>query len=72
MNVGPELDKKIPRIDKNPLDYIKETVDDTIFLTPSNEKEISKIIKELRDCATGWDELPSYILKNSKYIIILP
>jgi hypothetical protein len=37
-----------------------------MFLNPTTQLEISQIIDKLKNCATGWDGIPSSVLKSSK------
>ena len=39
-----------------------------IFLAPCNLQEINTITDNLKNCATGWDNLPSTVLKANKNI----
>jgi hypothetical protein len=69
INIGQVLDKKIPPSRTNPNQYIKKTYNINIFLSPATNDEIEKIIDNLRDCATGWDNIPASILKDNKAIL---
>jgi hypothetical protein len=68
-HVGPTLDNKIPSTTTDPLSYIPNNYTINIFLQPTTPEEIVKIIDKLRNCAVGWDGLPSSILKDNKYIL---
>ena len=68
-NVGITLDNKIPKADKDPLSFIQGTYEKSIFLVPCDEYEVNKIIDKLKDCATGWDEIPSTIIKENKRLL---
>ena len=46
-NIGPSLAKNIPVVDNNPNDYLKNRVEDTIFLKPLEEEELKEVISNL-------------------------
>jgi hypothetical protein len=43
-----------------------------LLLTPASTEEIGKIIDKLKDCATGWDNIPAILLKENKDILKPP
>jgi hypothetical protein len=65
-NIGPVLDKKIPTTTTDPTSFIKKGCNANIFLSPCTKEEIDKITDNLKNCATGWDHLPSSVLKANK------
>jgi hypothetical protein len=67
-NIGSILDTKIPKNSTNPLSFIPKNYTFNIFLDPTSELEINKIVDNLKDCAVGWDNFPSYILKEHKLL----
>ena len=69
MNIGPNLYKKIPNNITNPTDYIPNTYTVNMYLNPTDPDEMSKIIDRLKDCASGWDCIPSSVLKSTKIYI---
>lgn len=62
-NIGKSLAEKIPRQNGSPLDNMKGTFPNSVFLNPASETEISNIINKLTSTATGWDGINSTILK---------
>ena len=64
-NIGPNLAKGIPKVDIDPLSYMGEALKETLFLSPETETEINKIIKALKDFATGHDDISAQFLKLS-------
>jgi hypothetical protein len=68
VNIGPVLDNKIPKSSINPISFIKKNYPSNIFLAPCTEVEIGKVIDKLKNCATGWDLIPSSLLKSNKPI----
>ena len=65
-NIGPTLDNKIRRTSTNPISYIKTCCIHNIHLSPCTDLEIGKIIENLKNCASGWDNLPAQVLKENK------
>ena len=68
VNIGPVLDNKIPTTNVDPLSYIKKNYPSNIFLLPCDEEKIRKVIDKLKNCVTGYDLIPSILLKNNKNI----
>ena len=67
-NIGPTLDSKIPPSSRTPSSYIKTSCPVNLFLSPCHLDEINRTIDNLKNCATGWDHLPSSLLKENKHI----
>ena len=70
--VAPYLAKHIPKVDIYPLSFIKEALKETLFLSPVTETEINKIIRALKDSATGHDDIRSQFLKLALNSIVDP
>ena len=68
-DIGENLDKKIPKSSKNPLEYIKKQYTINMFMVPVTIEEVNKIISDLKTCAPGWDHIPSKLLKENTEII---
>jgi hypothetical protein len=66
VNIGSNLDKKKSKTNKSPLDYINNNYTVNMYLNPTSADEISKIIDKLKDCACGWDDVPSSVIKSTK------
>ena len=62
---GPNLAKLIPHVKKVPMAYMGDAVQDTIFLDPVTFDEISTIVSNLKNNATGFDEISAVYLKMS-------
>ena len=65
VNVGPKLATKIPLIDKSPLSYGHSRVSESKFLTPVTAVELEKMVLNLKNSATGWDEINAMFLKTA-------
>ena len=61
--IGTNMAKRIPKIDMNPLSFMREALKETLFLSHVTETEINKIIRALKDSATGHDDINSQFLK---------
>jgi exonuclease III len=68
-NIGPTLDKKIPTTNTCPLSFIPKNYTINLILDPVTDQEISRIICKLKNCAVGWDNFPSSILKDNKVLL---
>ena len=64
-DIGGKLDKIIPRSDRHPSTYITKQYQLSMFLIPTDQIEIKKTIKKLKDCAVGWDGIPAKLLKDN-------
>ena len=69
VNVGPNIDKTIPRTKKLPLDYLVNRNPNSIFLVPVTPSEIEIIIDSLNsDKSTGPYSIPPYVfVKTSQH-----
>ena len=65
INIGTQLDKSMPKPKNDPLYYLKNTHEKSIFLNPCDEDEIRKHISSLKNGAPGWDEITSKIIKEN-------
>ena len=72
VNIGHELDKKIPISTKDPISFMKGNYTDCLYLRPCNSEEIAQIINNLKNCATGHDEFPSVLLKRNLTLVKEP
>ena len=71
VNVGSTLASAITPANKNPSDYM--TNNKAIFVVSSvTETEIGKIIDNLKESSSGWDELKPQIMKFIKQNIKIP
>jgi hypothetical protein len=68
-NIGTTLDKKIPVNNKDPTSYIPSNSNASIFLRPCTKEELLKYITNLRNCAAGWDQVPSSLLQENQLVI---
>ena len=51
INVGPNLASKIPKDNRSPTVYIKQTITETMLVSPVEENE--EIVKSLKDGSSG-------------------
>ena len=65
VNVGPDIDKTIPKSIHNYQDYLSDLKNNkTFFMSPTNSKEVFDIIASLDiNKSTGPNSIPVYILK---------
>ena len=67
VNVGSNIDKKIPRTKKSPLAYLKKRISNSLFLSPTTPEEIETIIQSSNVKKSYWPLQYSFIsIKNSE------
>ena len=57
VNVGPNLAKKIPEQKQNPLDFLKNMISNTIYLSPVTPSEVISIMGSCKDSSPGFDDI---------------
>ena len=73
VNVGPNIDKSIPRSRKAPLDYLKNSNPSSLFLAPVTPDKIEIIIKSLNTKKSiGPYSIPVFLLKILSWHIAKP
>ena len=72
-SISKELQKHIPPTKRNFLDYLKNTIAESFFLTPTTPEEISDLIQTLSsNKSTGPNSIPTSILKKIINKISIP
>ena len=71
-NVGPSLASKIPSDSRSPTIFMKERVNTSIVLDNVTTKEVSIIIKNLKEGSCGWDGINASVVKASFTSFIEP
>ena len=69
INIGPNLAKSIPHVNKKPMAYLDDAIQETIFIEPVTFDEIKTIVSSLKNNATGFDEINAEYLKMSLSVI---
>ena len=72
VNIGPDLAKKIPKCDRDPLSYIPNNIRGSIFLKDVTYSEVSKIIMLSKNCSPGWDGIHTKVVKNTYNVFSEP
>ena len=72
VNIGTSLASKIPNSNKQPSEFIKVQVTDSMYLNPVTENEVEKILGNLKDSAAGWDDIKPNLVKMVKSYIKTP
>ena len=72
VNIGPNLAAKIPEQNLSPLDFMDQPLLNSLYLSEVTSKEISNILKSLKDGAAGYDELNACLLKHISPFITEP
>jgi hypothetical protein len=72
-NIGPNLAKTIPTGASSFHSYLSGNFINSLFLEPTTEQEVGKIINTLRYCvASGYDNIPMWIVRGSSHLILEP
>ena len=72
INIGPNLARRIPSVNKCPTDVMKNKNDHSIFLAPVVESEVLSVIKCLKPSSAGWDEFTAKVVKATNESFITP
>ena len=73
VNVGPQLANKISKAQGHFSKFINIQLSNSLYLSPTDEKEISKILSSLNPNKTlGPSSIPVHILKNNIHILAKP
>ena len=65
VNVGPALAENISQTDISPTTYIFYNNESSLFLNPTNEEEVKRIISQLKEASPGCDTIHSKIVKKT-------
>jgi hypothetical protein len=71
-NIGNDLASKIPSVDRNPLSYIPNLIQDSIFIQNVQSSEVERCIKSLKNASAGLDGIHSKVVKNSYTLYLSP
>jgi hypothetical protein len=71
-NIGNDLADRIPTTDKDPLSYIPDIVQDSIFVQEVECGEVERCIKSLKNASAGFDGIHSKVVKNSYTLYLSP
>ena len=63
INIGPTFSKSIPGINMSPLYHTGNELNETLFLSPVDGTEITKITMSLQNSAAGYDTINATLLK---------
>jgi hypothetical protein len=71
VNIGKNLSRTIPPVDTDPLVYLQNVnTRNSLFLRNTDNEEVSKIILDLKDSSSGYDEINSSVIKSSYHMYI--
>jgi hypothetical protein len=70
--VGPTLARKIPTCNVSPSSYLHAKCPSSIFLNPTCEIEVTKILKNCKKASAGWDEIRSDLVSIISTSIVTP
>ncbi|CAG9099873.1 unnamed protein product [Plutella xylostella] len=76
VNVGRDLASKISpcaQIPSTPKYGLSSPIGNSLVILPVDNAQVERLVKSLRsNCATGWDDIPAKILKNSSDVLVPP
>ena len=72
VNIGNSLANKIKSTGDHFSKYLSGDYLQSFYMTPATEDEVNKIIHNLKDSASGWDEIPAKTIKSVKTDITGP
>ena len=62
-NIAPELDKKLPKTDRNPIHYLKGNYINSMLVPTVTTQDTKEIIKSLKNKNSGIHEIAVSVLK---------
>ena len=71
-NAGKTLSNSIKRTTLDPCSYMPKSINETIFLSPTSQDELLKIISDMKNTTAGHDNINMRIIKSSKYYLLSP
>ena len=71
-NIGKDLAAKIPQVNINPLSYIPQSIQQSIFFNKVESEEVEKIIKSLKCASAGHDGIHAKVVKATYNSYLLP
>jgi exonuclease III len=72
VNIGPNLSKKITTSNDSFKTFLPNPTVNSIYINQVTEKEIKRLIKDLKPAAAGWDSISSEIVKETFSLFIKP
>ena len=73
VNIGANLARKIPIVDKSPCHYMsKYNIECAFQAAVVTEEEVFKIITDFKDSSAGWDGMKPSMIKHAKNYVIKP
>jgi hypothetical protein len=66
--IGKSLSEKIPSTNTDPITNMASIcVQNSLYLTPTDENEVLRIISNIKTTSVGWDDIHSKVVKSSFY-----
>ena len=72
VGIGPKLAEQIPPTAVDPAANIERRIRDSIFLEPTDDAEVSSLIRSLKDSSPGWDDISSKVCRSSVAVFVTP
>ena len=72
-NIGPTLSRNIPSNSADPMQYLENLNSrNSLYLQSATPEEITRIIKNLKDSSSGYDDITATIIKNTCQFYLRP
>ena len=72
VNIGPSLANKIPPDGRSPSEFVKTNVIDSIVMDGVLADEVIKIIRNVKEGSSGWDDISASVVKKTYSSFIEP
>jgi hypothetical protein len=72
INIGHDLARNIPNNAADALSYMNMDYPNSIVIYNTDESEVNKVVKSLKNTSTGWDGIHNKVIKSSLSIILKP
>ena len=72
VNTGPSLADKISLTNDNPINFIKNSPQNSLYLEDVSVNEVSVIIASLKNSSPGYDDICAKVIKSSFKFFIEP
>ena len=72
VNIGNNLTGKIPETNADPLKFITNNNQNSLFVAEVLESEVKKIISSLKEASAGWDGIHAKVIKRTSHLFMKP
>ena len=65
-SIGPKLAEHIQQVAEHPIDYMRGSYTNSIFLVPVTTGETNRIIDQFKNYSSGWGNIKPSIITNKR------